>query len=489
MTRGRALAALLLLAMLGGCRLGPDYARPPVVAPRDWREPTEGVGSIGDLAWWEFFSDPVLRDLIAIALEENKNIQVAVARVEQSRAQLMAANANRWPRLDGNSSYVNVRNSPLPFPPVISIPGTPGRFQFKPEGETLRMTLDLSFELDIWGRLRRGSEAARADLLSSDEARSAILFTLISDVATAYFDLLDLDEELDVTRRAANTRRESLRILQARQREGITSDLDVRRAEGELAAAVAVIPDTERQIAQLENRISLLLGRNPGPIPRGTALRAHDVPLEVPAGLPSALLERRPDVRQAEAQLVAANARIGEAKAAFFPQIQLTGSYGVTSVDLSTLFTGAARIWSFGPSISVPIFNAGRVAAGLDLAEARRDEALVAYQQAIQNAFRDVEDALIAHRKNREEVFQQEAQAAAYREAVRLAKLRYYSGIGSQFEVLDAERQLFNAEIAATRTRHDQLVTLIQVYKALGGGWPMSLEITAPASGPASSSR
>jgi multidrug efflux system outer membrane protein len=469
----RALVGLVPLALLlGGCLLlGPDYARPPVAVPGDWRQGSAGTGSLADLTWWDFFRDPVLRELIDVAVRENKDVLVAMTRIEQSRAQLAAADAARWPRLDSNTSYSNVRNSPKAFPPVINIGETPGKFRFKPEGETFRTTLDLSFELDIWGRLRRASEAARADLLASDETRRTVLLTLVSDVASAYFDLLDLDEELAVTRRSVDTRRQALRILQLRQREGITSELDVRRAEGELASSAAIVPDTERRITQLENRISTLLGRNPGPIPRGPALRAHEVPLEVPAGLPSWLLERRPDIRQAEQQLVAANARIGEAKAAFFPQIQLTGSYGVTSFALNQLFTGPARTWQFGPTISVPVFDAGRLSAQLDLAEARRLEALVQYQQAIQTAFRDVEDALVAHRRNREEVFQQESQAAAYREAVRLAKLRYFSGIGTHLEALDAERQLFGAEIAATQTRRDQLLTLIQVYKALGGGW------------------
>jgi multidrug efflux system outer membrane protein len=300
-----------------------------------------------------------------------------------------------------------------------------------------------------------------------------VLLTLVSDVATAYFDVLDFDAELAVSRRTIESRAETVRILRLRLREGIASELDVRRAEGELAAANAVIPDLERQVSQTENRLSVLLGRNPGPMPRGRALPAHPVPLTIPAGLPSALLDRRPDVRQAEQQLIAANARIGEAKAAFFPQIRLTGLYGVESADLSSLFTGPARVWSLGPSVSVPIFDAERNRARVDLAEARRDEALIQYQQVIQTAFREVEDALIAHRKLREQLAEQDAQVAANREAVRLAKLRYFSGIGTHLDVLDAERQLFSAELGATRTRHDRLVTLVQVYKALGGGWSL----------------
>jgi multidrug efflux system outer membrane protein len=236
------------------------------------------------------------------------------------------------------------------------------------------------------------------------------------------------------------------------------------------------VPDLERQVRQLENALSLLLGRNPGPIPRGRALTAYTVPLEVPAGLPSVLLERRPDVRQAEQQLVAANARIGQAKAAFFPRITLTGSYGVESRELAMLFTGPAQVWSFGPSISAPIFNAGRVRAGVDFAEAQRDEALAQYRRVVQTAFREVEDALIAHRKNREEVIEDQTQVAAYREVVRLARLRYFNGVGTQFEVLDAERQLLAAQLATARTIGDQLGALVQLYKALGGGWTSERE-------------
>ena len=464
--------ALLPAALaLGGCLLGPSYTRPPVPVPESWRASAEDVGPRADAGWWEFFRDPALAELIRIALEEGKDVRIAVARVEQARAQLGATGAERWPRLDSNASYDNLRNSEASFPPVVVFPGTPGRFQNKAEGAILRTTLDVSFELDVWGRLRRATEAARAELLASDETRRSVVLTLVSDVATTYFDILDLDEELVVSRRAIDARRETVRILRARAREGIASDLDVRRAEGDLAAATAVIPDLERQATQAEHRLSVLVGRHPGPIPRGPALAAHSVPLTVPAGLPSALLDRRPDVRQAEQQLIAANARIGEAKAAFFPQIRLTGLYGVESADLSSLFTGPARVWRLGPSISVPIFDAGRNRARVDLAEARRDEALILYQQIIQTAFREVEDALIAHRKNREELTEQEAQVAANREAVRLAKLRYLNGIGTHLDVLDAERQLFAAELAATRTRHDQLVTLVQIYKALGGGW------------------
>jgi outer membrane protein, multidrug efflux system len=468
-TRGAAIAGLALA--LGGCLLGPDYARPPVPVPERWQEPVDDAGSLADRGWWEFFEDPVLVDLVRNAREQSTDVRVAAARVEQARAELVVAGAARFPQLDASGSYANTRLSEVTFPATITLPGTPPTFQFKPEGQIYRTTLDLSFELDLWGRLRRATEAARAELLATDAARRTVFLTLVSDVATFYFNLLERDEELAVSRRTVETRRESLRILRLRFREGVSPELDVRRAEGELAAATNIVPDLERQIRQIENALSVLLGRNPGPIPRGRPLTAYTVPLEVPAGLPSVLLERRPDVRQAEHELVAANARIGQAKAAFFPRITLTGSYGVESRELAMLFTGPAQVWSFGPSITAPIFNAGRIGAGVDFAEAQRDEALAQYRRVIQTAFREVEDALIAHRKNREEVVEDHKQVTAYREVVRLARLRYFSGIGTQFEVLDAERQLLAAELATVRTTGDQLVALVQLYKALGGGW------------------
>lgn len=466
MSRARLAVGICLTLALGGCLVGPDYVRPPIDPPELWREPTETTSSLADLAWWQYFDDPVLVDLIRVALTDSRDARVAAARVQQARAQLVITNAARFPQVDNNASYSNQRLSAVTFPP--SFGPIPTRFL---EGEILRTTLDLSFELDFWGRVRRASEAARADLLSTAEAQHTVLMTLVADVAINYFSLLQLDAEFEVARRTVRSRAETLRILRLRAAEGIGSELEVRRAEGELAAAGRVVPDIERQIRQTENAISVLLGRFPGPIPRGRTLTASPVPLDVPAGLPSELLVRRPDIRQAEQDLIAANARIGQAKALYFPQIQLTGSFGVESRELALLFTGPARVWNFGPSITFPIFNAGRVAAGVHFAEAARDEALARYQQVIQSAFREVNDALIAHRKNREEVVQDERQVTAYREVARLTRLRYFAGVGTQFEVLDAERQLLDAEITTTRTIADQLITLVQLYKALGGGW------------------
>lgn len=456
-------AVLLAALLLSGCAMGPDYARPDVAMPATWRSPTDAAASLGAMEWWQLFRDDTLQGLIRAALDENKDVRLAVARVLESRAQLGATRAVQFPQIDGKAGYRNERASRVSFPPVSDKVDT--------EQEFFKSSLDLSFEIDLWGRLRRATEAARAELLASEEARRNVIVTLLSDVAQAYFTLLDLDRELEIARQTLASRRESLRIVRLRFESGITSELDLRRAEGEVAGASAQIPDLERQIAQSENRISILLGRNPGPVPRGASLTELPLLPEVPAGLPSALLERRPDLRQAEQRLVAANARIGEAKAAFFPQIMLTGAFGVESIALSDLFTGPAKIWQFGPKVTIPIFNAGRLRSNLRAAEARQEQALIQYRQTIQQAFREVEDALVTHRKLREIRPDREVLVASARRSLALAELRYKDGLASYLDVLDAQRQLFAAEIELTRINRDQLTSVVQVYKALGGGW------------------
>ena len=448
--------------VLAGCTLGPDYRRPNVPTPGAWRD---GIGtadpaSLADLPWWKLFQDEELRELLRVAVEANKDLRIAVTRVDQARAQLGITRAAQFPQVDASASATTNRTSDTVRPR-----GQGGQFGL------LSTTADLSFELDIWGRLRRASEAARAELLASEEARHAVVMTLVSDVASAYLQLRELDVELETPRRNVASRRRSLEIVRDRFDAGLTSVLDLRQAEAELASTAAQIPDLERQIAQTEHQLSILLGRNPGGISRGRPLTGQTFPPAVPAGLPSALLERRPDIRQAEETLVAANARIGVAKAAFFPQISLTGIFGVESVALSDLFTGPSRIWQFGPSVTLPIFNAGRNRATLQLTEAQQREALIRYEQAIQQAFREVEDALVAHTKAREGLAQQDAAVQASREALSIAELRYTSGLTSYLNVLDAQRTLLAAELAQSRTLGAQLVAVVQVYKALGGGW------------------
>ena len=391
------------------------------------------------------------------ALEGNKDLRIVVTRVDQARAQLRVTRAARFPEINAGASATTNRISDNVRPRGLG-------------GETdlLSTTVDLAFEIDIWGRLRRASEAARADLLASEEARRAVTMTLVSDVANAYLRLRELDVELETTRRNVASRRRSLQIVRDRFDAGLTSALDLRQAEAELASTAALIPDLERQITQTENQLSILLGRNPGSISRGRPLAGQTFPPTVPAGLPSALLARRPDIRQAEASLIAANARIGVAKAAFFPQISLTGFFGVESVALSDLFTGPSRVWQFGPTLTLPIFNAGRNRATLELTEAQQREALIRYEQAIQQAFREVEDALVAHRKAREALVEQEAAVRASREALAVAELRYAAGRTGYLDVLDAQRTLLSAELGTLRS---QLAAVVQLYKALGGGW------------------
>jgi outer membrane protein, multidrug efflux system len=465
-------AALALCLVLAGCALGPDYRRPVVPAPDGWRDgrPATDPASLTDLAWWALFDDEELRRLVAAALEANKDLRIAVARVDQARAQLGVARAAQFPQIDGGASATTNRFSDTVLP--------------RNQGgvtDLFSTTVDLTFELDIWGRLRRGTEAARAELLASEDARHAVVMTLVSDVAATYFQLRQLDLELETTRRNVGSRQGSLQLVRDRFEAGITSALDLRQAEAELASTTAQIPDLERQIVQTENRLSILLGRNPGGVSRGRALVDQTFPPSIPAGLPSALLERRPDIRQAEASLAAANARIGVAKAAFFPQISLTGFFGLESVALSDLFTGPSRVWQFGPTLTVPLFNAGRNRGNLRLTEARQQEALIRYEQAIQQAFREVEDALIAHRKAREALAEQRVAVRASRDSLSVAETRYTSGLTSYLDVLDAQRTVLAAEVAESRTLLAQLVAVVQLYRALGGGWESGPPASAPA--------
>ncbi len=458
----RLFAVIALGLVLAGCTLGQDYRRPPVPTPDTWRDgrPAPDPAALADLAWWELFQDAQLRGLVQTALEANKDLAITVTRVDQARAGLGVTRADQFPEINAGARATTNRLSDN------SRPRGQG-------GETglLATTVDLAFEIDIWGRLRRATEAARAELLASEEARRAVMMTLVSDVAAAYLQLRELDVEWETTQRNVASRRGSLQIVRDRFDAGVTSSLDLRRAEAELASTAAQIPDLERQIAQTEHRLSVLLGRNPGGIDRGRPLAGQTFPPGVPAGLPSALLERRPDIRQAEAGLAAANARIGVARAAFFPQIGLTGFFGVESVALSDLFTGPSRIWQFGPSVTLPIFNAGRNRANLALVEAQEREALLRYEQAIQQAFREVEDALVAHRKAREALTEQEAAVRASEQALAVAELRYTSGLTGYLDVLDAQRTLLAAELAQSRALLAQLVAVVQLYRALGGGW------------------
>ena len=466
----RFLVISLWTFALGGCALGPDYERPPVAEPDSFRMQqgaTLEEVSLADLGWWELFDDANLQALIRKALVENKDVGIAVARVREARAVLAATGADQFPRIDGKSSLQRNQVSQA----VVRQFGFPGAPQI-PATTQFRATMDLSFELDFWGRLRRATEAARADLLARESARRTVVLTLVSDLAQAYFELQELDAELALARNTLKTRKEALDLIRLRKLVGQRSTLEIRRAEQEVARAQAVIPDLERRIGQKEHQLSLLGGRNPARILRGASLRNNPLPPEVPAGLPSALLERRPDIVEAEQKLVAANARIGVAKAAFFPQISLTGNFGAQSLQFADLFVGPSRVWMFGPTLTVPLFDTGRNLANLEVTRAQQEQARLSYEKTIQQAFREVEDALLAHQKIREVRTELERVVDLSREALELAQLEYLNGKASYLEVLAAQREALNAETALVQTQRNHLLTVVQLYKSLGGGWP-----------------
>lgn len=419
------------------------------------------ASSIADLDWWALFQDPVLQGLIRDALTGNKDLQLAAARVQEVRALLGVTRADQWPQLDAAVGASRDRLSER-----AAFPAGPN-----PTRNNFRVGGDLSWELDVWGRLRRATEAARASLLASEETRLAVRLALVRSVAQVYFELRDLDLQLEVATRARTTREASLQLATARRRGGLTSDLDVQQATAELSSARAVLANIDLLIGQKENALNLLIGRDPGAVTRGAALFDQQAPPAVPAGLPSALLERRPDIRAAEQQMVAANAAIGMAKAAFFPRIALTGRFGIESAELTDLVERGAGIWSLTGNLAAPIFNAGRNRHNLEAAKARHEQAVVSYARAVQQAFHEVEDTLIAYRKTREVREAQEAQVAAAQASLRLAEVRYRGGISTYLDVLDSQRQLLAAELQLSQTRRAHLVALVQLYGALGGGW------------------
>jgi multidrug efflux system outer membrane protein len=459
----RALLGLAL--MLAGCTVGPDYRRPAVPVPPDFRgrapEAPPEERSIGDLAWWEIFRDEALQGLIRAALAENYDVRVAAARVLDARAQVTIARSFQFPDVRGTASA-----------PYVRVPGDRSPLQVEEQFTPLG-TFDLFWEIDFWGRLRRATEASRADLLASEEVQRFVITTLVSDLATAYFQLRELDLELEISRRTLVSRQGSLRLVQLRQEGGVAAMIDVRQAEVLLYTAAETIPDIERRIEQTENLISLLLGRSPALVSRGRSLAELFTltPPGVPAGLPSSLLERRPDIRQAESELAAATARIGVAKADFFPRFLLTGAAGAGGMMVNGSWFGPTGLFAIAPQVTLPIFNSGRVGAGVNSAEARAQEALVRYEQTIQQAFREVSDALVEHRKRREFRVQQGLLVGSLRDAARLSDIRYRGGVTSYLEVLDTERQLFDAELLLAQAQRDELLAIVRLYRALGGGW------------------
>lgn len=461
-----ALPVSLALALLTGCAVGPNYKRPAVAVPAQFRGATEapGAGSLADVKWFDLFQDDVLKQLVKTALERNYDLRIAAERVLEARAQFGIQRSELFPTLNASGEFSAVRSSRIGSIPFLP-PGASTDVSFTQAGFTL------GWELDVWGRLRRLTEAARAQYLASEEARHGVITTLVADVTTTYFGLRELDLELAIAHQTRDIAENGLRLTTLRRNRGVATGLDVRQAEQLLYTATGQIAAIERLIGQTENALSVLLALHPGDIPRGKALEEFVVPPQAPAGLPSALLERRPDIRQAERSLIAANAEIGAAKAQYFPQISLTGFLGGQSRALSDLFTGPARSWNFAPAATLPIFNAGRIRSNVRLTRALEREALVNYEKTIQNAFREVSDALIGYRKTTEQRTQQELLAGALRETDRLSRLRYQGGLDSYLQVLDAERNLFQGELLLAQLRRQELLAVVQLYRALGGGW------------------
>lgn len=456
----RRFSIIIMALIFAGCAaVGPDYERPVVEVPRNWQISIQEANDLANMRWWEEFADPVLNALIQDALQENLDIKIAAARVEEYMGRYGVTRSEQLPQVGLNADASRARSSEQGTVSGIKNPINSYQIGF-----------GVSFEPDFWGKLRRATEAARADLLATDEARRMVIMSLVSQLAAEYVQLLGYDQQLLITRATLKTRQESVRINGLRFKAGLIGEMDYQQALAEYQSAAVQVPLLEKQIAQQENAISLLLGRNPGQIQRGKTLNTLAA-LPIPSGLPSELLERRPDIRQAEQQLIAANAQIGVAKAAFFPNISLTGLLGVASTDLSDLFQGSSRTWQFAGSIAQPIFTGGQLAGNLQVAEALQQQALFNYQQAIQNAFAEVDNGLIAVSKLREQLRDQALQAKALKRTVDLATLRYKNGYSDYLTVVDAERNLFNVQLEYAQNQGNVLIALVNLYKALGGGW------------------
>ena len=455
----RVASLLLLIASFAGCKLGPDYHRPKFTTPTQWREQSPTAATIADMPWWEFFQDPALMDLLREATTNNYDVRIAASRIEEARGFYRIQNSQLFPSVDATGGWTRSRAA------EGGISRTFNQFD---------LTGLLSYEVDFWGRLRRLNESARAQVLAAEEGRQNVYISLVASVARAYFDVLALDEQIEISRRTLASRERSLELTRVKfdNGRGIVSELDVREAETQVYSAKATLADVERRRALRENELNLLAGRNPGPIPRGKPLIEQRMVDSVPSGLPSDLLLRRPDIRSAEQQLIAANANIGAARAAYFPTISLTAALGIQSSDIGELFNGASRTWQIGPRLAGPIFNMGRTRGGVEVARARTDIALVEYQRSIQNSLREVEDALISIEKLREQLIAQEKHVEAERARLELSELRYQGGVASYTEILDAQRFLFAAELQLSDVRSGRLQAIVELYRALGGGWP-----------------
>jgi multidrug efflux system outer membrane protein len=465
--RPRALAWIVIAAaLLGGCAIGPDYTRPVVAEPATFRgQAIAEASSLADAPWWQVFQDPALRDLIQQALRNNYDVQIAAARVQEARAFLTVSRSDYFPSLDYNISGGRGDATAGLLGPGPQAPKTTNNYS---------ASMAMSWELDIWGRIRRLNEVARANLFAAEDFRRGVWLTLASDLAQAYFELLALDVQLDIARNSTDAYQRTYDLFEDRFRFGAASKLETSRAEGALGGAQAAIPQIQSAIVAKENLISILLGKPPGPIVRGTPMYEQPVVPEVPAGLPSALLERRPDLRQVEQQLVAANARIGVAKAEFFPKLSLTALFGTASPEISALTGGSATIWAAGGMLSGPLLNAGRTLGTYRAAQAQWEQARLQYEQTVLNALREVSDALAALGKLSDAETGQDRSVKALTEAVDHATDRYKQGLANYFEVLEAQQQLYPAQNVLAQIRRDRLLAHVRLYRALGGGWSLT---------------
>ncbi len=457
----------IFIALVFGCAVGPDYHRPSINTPTTWRFEELQAKAMANTAWWEQFEDPVLNDLILVALKENKDILIAAARIEEFIGRYRVTRSEAFPRVGGTASGSKTQVSDNINEYLPSVYDNPYS-DYLVEGNA-------SWEIDLWGKIRRANEAARANLLSTEEGRRTVIMSLVCAVANSYIELRDLDRELEIAESTLKSRENTLKLFRLRFDKGVISELELQQVQLEYEMALATVPVIQKLVIQQENLISDLLGRNPGTIARGKAIDQFVLPA-VPSGLPSDLLAQRPDIRQAEQDLISTNAQIGAAKAAYFPSISLTGSYGVESKDLSDLFKGPAHMWSLGVPINMPIFTAGAIGGQVKAAEAIQKQSLIRYQQVIQEAFKEVNNALVDQSKTREQLQaqkQQEDTALAY---VRLARLKYENGYVSYLEVLDAERSMFNVQLAYVRTQADLFRALVDLYKSMGGGWVVKAE-------------
>jgi len=458
-----SIAAVLCSAFLSACMAGPKYHRPVVQTPNTFRDLADNPqikaqsASYADLPWWQVFKDPKLQELIRTALKQNYDLEIAAERINAARAQLAVTRSSLFPQVGAGANFNG---------------GKENTFQSK--YNFLTLVGDAAFQLDFFGRLRRATEAARAELLATDDARQTVVLTLVSDVANDYFTLLQLDLQLQITHETVATQADSVKLTKLRLEHGVATKLDVLQAQQVLDTANADIPNLEREIGQEEDAINILLGNYPNGVPRGLSLVDQELPPEVPPGLTSSLLERRPDIREAEQILIAANAEIGVAKAQFFPQVALTGSGG-GSFGRSSAFPGTyptqVGTWSYGAQVIQPVFTGGGLRGNLHLAESEHSQALIAYQQTIQRAFGDVSDTLIAYNKLRQVRIRQQDTVADLQETVRISTLRYQGGTTTYLEVLDSQRSLYTAELTLASARGDEFRSLVQLYRALGGGW------------------